>query len=167
MSWAEKTMTAFERSGLDMSVYIPDTALWPLIKRTEEADSMDAYVVAREEEGIGVLSGAWLGGQRGVLICQSSGLANTFNALAQLSEPGGIPFVGVVSRRGSLGEHNPAQIPAGYSMPALLDTMDVRNETLDRSSDVEADVEMAVKTAFSTQEPFVLLVESWIMGDDE
>lgn len=84
--------------------------------------------VAGEESAVNLLSGNWLGGDRGALIYQSSGLANTFNALESASVPWGLPFVGVVSRRGGIGEHNRAQIAGGYNMDAMLDEIGVRNQ---------------------------------------
>ena len=130
-----------------------------------EADpDLESVLVTREEEAVGVLSGAWLGGRRGGLICQSSGLANTFNALASLSMPARIPFLGIVTRRGDLGEFNLAQVPAGYNLPRILDSMGIRNRTLGPGDDIEQVVSMAGMSAFETQTPYILLVDSTVTG---
>jgi len=167
MTWDEEVTSAFKDNGIDFVAYLPDSVLSPLINRIEDDDWFDAHLVTREEEAIGLLSGVWLGGRRGALICQSSGLANTFNGLAGLSSAWGFPFIGIISRRGNLGEHNRAQIPAGYPMPDLLDTIGVRNAVIDKSRDLKQCTELGIDTAFSTEEPFVLLLGNTTTGGKE
>ncbi|MFB6169563.1 MAG: hypothetical protein ABEJ06_00295 [Haloarculaceae archaeon] len=164
MAWIDDALAGLQASDVDTVAHLPDSVVGPLIERLVEDDRMETVLVSREEEAIGVLSGAWLGGRRGALVCQTSGLANTFNALGSLSKPWGLPFVGLVDRRGGLGEHNLAQTPAGYGMPDLLDTIGIRNHTLHEGVDVETYVEMAAETAFSTQEPYILLLEPTLTG---
>lgn len=164
MSWERAALAGLRAHDVDVVAYIPDSVLADLVDLVEAADDVTAVRVSREEEGAAVLSGAWLGGRRGALVCQSSGLANTFNALGSHLKPAGVPFVGLVTRRGGLGDHNYAQVPAGYNMPRLLDDMGVRNHGLDDGSDVERVVEMAAETAFSTNDPYVLLLEPTLTG---
>lgn len=164
MTWYEEVTRALRDRGVDVVAYLPDSVVAPLIEEVEGDEYFETVPVAREEEAVAVLSGAWLGGRRGALVCQTSGLANTFNALGSLSKPWGLPFVGVVSRRGDLGEHNLAQVPAGYGMPRLLDTIGIRNRRLDDGDDVGRVVRLAAETAFSTEEPYVLLAESTLTG---
>lgn len=164
MAWYDKAQHGLGAADVDLVAYLPDSVVGPLIELAEADETMDTVSVTREEAAVGVLSGAWLGGRRGALICQTSGLANTFNALGSLSKPWGLPFVGIVDRRGSIGEFNPAQVPGGYGMPDLLDTIGIRNHCLHDGHDVAEYVEMAAETAFSTQEPYVLLVEPTLTG---
>lgn len=164
MAWESQITTALERNGVELVTYIPDSTIWPLVEETKNQDEFETYLVSREEEAVGVLSGGWLGGRPGALVCQTSGLSNTFNALGSLSKPWGLPFVGIVSRRGDLGEHNLAQVPAGYAMPELLDNIGIRNHQIDDSADVDSVVDMACKTAFQTEEPYILLLETTLTG---
>ena len=164
MSWHEETARALREGGVDVVAHIPDSIVAPLIEDASADEHFETVPVAREEEAVALLSGAWLGGRRGALVCQSSGLANTFNALASLSMPWGLPFVGIVSRRGDVGEFNGAQVPAGYAMPRLLDDLGIRNRCLDGSEDVADVVGGVVRTAFHTEEPYVLLVETSLTG---
>jgi sulfopyruvate decarboxylase alpha subunit len=164
MAWEADVLSVLKENSISLVVYLPDTALGGIIEAVEEDDWFTAVNVAREEEAIGVLSGGWLGGQRGALLVQSSGLANTLNAIGSLSKPARIPFLGLVSRRGDLGEFNLAQVPFGYNMPALLDTMGIRNHSLAETDTVARDVDMAAKSAFSTEEPYVVMLESTLIG---
>lgn len=164
MAWERDVLESLKRHDVDVIAYLPDSILAPLVDRVESDDDLEAVRVPREEAGVAVLSGAWLGGRRGALLCQSSGLANCFNALGSHVKPAGLPFVGIVTRRGGLGDHNRAQIPAGYNLPRLLDDLGVRNRPVDRPDDVGDVVDRATETAFSTADPFVLLLEPTLTG---
>lgn len=167
MSWADDAFAAIEEQDIETVTYLPDSVVAPLIELVEAADGIQAIRVSREEEAVAILSGAWLAGQRGALVCQSSGLANCFNVLGSHVKPAGIPFVGLVTRRGALGDHNMAQIPAGYPLPRMLDDMGVRNFSLDGSLDVKQCVEMAIETSYSAEDPYILLLESTLTGGRE
>lgn len=162
--WQGAVRSGLHDGEIDVVAHIPDTMTAGLIDSIEEDEEVESLLVTREEEAIGVLSGNWLGGRRGTLICQSSGLANTFNALASLSIPARIPFLGIVTRRGDLGEFNLAQVPAGYNLPDVLDTFGIRNRTLAKKDDIRETVYMATMTAFETQTPYVLFLDPTLTG---
>lgn len=166
MSWERQIASALEANDIELVAHVPDGALAGLIEFVEADEAFTTVRVNREEEAVGVLAGGWLGGRRGALLCQSSGLATSINALASLALPARIPFLGVVSRRGDLGEFNLAQVPFGYAMPGLLDDLGVRNHRLGAVGDAEVErlADMAAKTAFSTEEPYLLLVEPTLTG---
>lgn len=167
MSWEAEVIAGLRQQEIDFVAQLPDSILDGLIRDVETAEDFDTVRVAREEEAVNLLSGVWLGGRKGALICQSSGLANTFNALGSHAKPAGLPFLGIVTRRGDLGDHNRAQVPAGYGLPKLLEAVGIRYNHLDETTDVEKRVGMAAETAFSTQEPYMLLVERTLTGGKE
>lgn len=159
MPWEQSVIEALKRNDVEFVAYIPDSALADLVERITADEFFDTTLVSREEEAVGVLSGAWLGGRRGALVCQSSGLANTFNALGSLSKPTRLPFLGLVTRRGDLDDHNLAHAAAEYPMPRLLDDIGVRNHLVSSGDDAGEYVDMAARTSFSQEEPYVLLLE--------
>jgi len=162
--WQREIHSGLREAGVDVIAHLPDSMTDELIDSIRTDDEMEDVLITREEEGVGILSGNWLGGRRGALICQSSGLANTFNALASLSIPARLPFIGIVTRRGALGEFNLAQVPAGYNLPRILDDMGIRNRTLGPGDDIEEVVYMAAISAFSTQTPYIVLIDSTLTG---
>jgi sulfopyruvate decarboxylase TPP-binding subunit len=81
--------------------------------------------------------------------------------------PARLPFLGIVTRRGDLGEFNLAQVTSGYNMPELLDDVNVRNHSVHDEDNVEERVRMAATTAFSTETPYVLLMETTVTGYKE
>lgn len=161
MDWATAAVEGLARAEVDLVVHLPDSAVDPVL---EAAADVETTLVSREEEAVGVLAGAWVGGRRGALVCQSSGLANAFNALGSLAVPARTPFVGLVSRRGDLGEFNAAQVPTGYGMPEMLDALGVRNHVVERPEEVGRRTQMAAESAFSTRTPYVVLLDSTVTG---
>lgn len=164
MTWEDETVEALSQNEIDTIAYLPDSILDGLIDLVIDDTSFRTIRVAREEEAVSLLSGVWLGGGRGALICQSSGLANTFNALGSHAKPARLPFLGLVSRRGNLGEHNYAQVPAGYGLPGMLKAVGVRYQQLEADLNVGVRVGMAAETSFAVEEPYVLLLERTLTG---
>src|SRR5690606_15903005 len=52
--------------------YVPDAGHSELIKLCQATEQMATISLTTEEEGVSMLAGAWLGGERGVLLMQSS-----------------------------------------------------------------------------------------------
>ncbi|WP_458190791.1 thiamine pyrophosphate-binding protein [Haladaptatus sp. NG-WS-4] len=163
-AWVADSVEALKRADVEFVAYLPDSKIAPLIEAVEADPEFETVLVEREETAVGILAGAWVGGRRGALLCQSSGLANSINAIASLTIPARIPFLGIVTRRGNLGEFNIAQVPGGYNLDRILDDLGVRNTVLSSTTDVEQSVQMAGETAFATKSPYIVLLEQTITG---
>lgn len=163
MTWEENVISGLKETGVSVVAHIPDSKTARLINEIERDDAFTAISVTREEEAVCIASGAYLANERGAVICQSSGMANTFNALASLNRPARLPFISIVTRRGNLGEFNLAQVPGGYGMPFLLNALGIRNHCLSApnltGAAIETYVTKAAETAFWTELPYVLLLE--------
>jgi sulfopyruvate decarboxylase subunit alpha len=111
------------RNGIQLFATVPDDIVSQVLEQLSGDRECRVITVCREEEGFGLLSGAFLAGRRGALIMQNSGLGNCVDTLASLNVAGRIPVVLVISHRGHLGEFNPAQVPMGQR---ILDALDIR-----------------------------------------
>lgn len=110
--WPDQIFEKLREADIRHVAYVPDAGHSRLIHLCHEASEMTATVLTTEEEGIGLLAGAWLGGERGVLLMQSSGVGNCINTLS-LSKICGFPLLMLVTMRGEWGEINPWQVPMG------------------------------------------------------
>ena len=164
MTWTEIVFAALKAHRLEVVCHVPDTVLAPLIARTEGDPFFTVVPLTREEEGIGVLTGAYLGGRRGLLMMQVSGLGNSVNGLASLAIPYQIPFLMLVSQRGELGEFNPAQVAMGRAARPVLDALDIPHFTLRSVNRVATLVEGALKTAYAAQRPVALFLSTEMVG---
>ena len=127
--WSQIAYRALRAAGVTVAAYVPDIVLAPLIAQLDGDPAVRAVSCTREEEAVGVLAGAALGGQRGVLLMQSSGLGNSINALTSLIEPYRFPLLALISPRGELGEWNPSQVPMGRVLRPMLDLVGIQHLT--------------------------------------
>jgi sulfopyruvate decarboxylase subunit alpha len=163
-SWARTVLDAFRAEDVANLVFLPDTVMGRLLALAEEDPFFRLVGVHREEEAVGILTGLFLGGQRGAMLIQSSGLGNTLNALGSLAMAYRIPFPLLVSLRGELGEFNPAQLHMGRAVPGCLDALTIRHVTLRCETDMDTIVTGALKTCFTAEEPFGVLLSAQLTG---
>ncbi len=106
----------------DFFVSVPCKLLANMIARLQNAqDENIIYTpVSREEEGIGLMAGAWLAGRTPAMFMQNSGFGNSVNAILSLLHFYRIPVLLVMSHRGSPGEPIEAQRPMGDAIRGLM-----------------------------------------------
>ena len=147
-----------KRAGIDFVASVPCVNLDRLIAITA-ADQKIAHVpVTREEEGVGICAGAYLGGKRPALMMQNSGLGNSINALASLNSLYKIPLLLIISHRGGEGEPIAGQVPMGRLTPKLLDAMEIPRFAPD-PSEAEMVVARAADLAWAAGTPTAVLLE--------
>jgi sulfopyruvate decarboxylase alpha subunit len=162
--WARSILEVFRADGIRNLVFLPDTVMGRLLALAEEDAFFRLVGVHREEEAVGILTGLFLGGERGAMLVQSSGLGNTLNALGSLAMAYRIPFPMLVSLRGELGEFNPAQLHMGRAVPGCLDALTIRHVTLRSETDLDTILSGALKTCFTAEEPFGILLSAQLTG---
>jgi sulfopyruvate decarboxylase TPP-binding subunit len=116
-SWHEIVLNTLKRNDVRLVPYVPDRVLTALIKNLHADPFFNVFPTAREEEAVGIVSGAWMGGMRGAMLMQTSGFATLANVLASLVVPSQIPLIMFVSERGTLGEFNLGQSQITGSQP--------------------------------------------------
>lgn len=73
-SVAESFHRALRTAGVDFAVYVPDSLLDPIERLLDDDAEVQTVVCAREDEGIAMAMGAYLGGKLPVALMESSGL---------------------------------------------------------------------------------------------
>ena len=162
-TWPDDVFEALERLDVRQVAYVPDAGHSRLITRCREADGMIAVPLTTEEEGIALLAGAWLGGQRGVLLMQSSGLGNCINMLA-LTRVCRFPLLILVTMRGEAGEANPWQVPMGSISADVLRLSAVDVHVADAPGRVAPLVDEAGRAVFDTSSAAAVLIAQHVIG---
>jgi sulfopyruvate decarboxylase subunit alpha len=111
--------------GIGLVTSVPCINLRELLELIRSDHGIEHLAVTREEEGIGICAGAYLGGKRAAILMQNSGLGNSINALASLDLLYGIPLLMIISHRGVEGEQVSAQVPMGELTVPLLEAMGI------------------------------------------
>ena len=104
--WSTDVFAAAKAREITTVATIPDGGLSRFLQMCQDDDATNVVTLTTEEEGIGITSGLWLGGQRGMIAMQSSGVGNCINALG-LPTALGAPCLMMVTMRGQWGEFNP------------------------------------------------------------
>jgi sulfopyruvate decarboxylase alpha subunit len=162
-SWPEDIFSTLQRFDVRQVAYVPDAGHSQLIERVLGAASMRAVPLTTEEEGVALLAGAWAGGQRGVLLMQSSGVGNCINMLS-LTQVFRFPFLALVTMRGEWGEFNPWQVPMGSSTQGVLELSGIRVLRASDPGEVRDVVEAAAGQAYNACTPTAVLLSQRLIG---
>jgi sulfopyruvate decarboxylase alpha subunit len=162
-SWPEDIFAILQRFDVRQVPYVPDAGHSQLIARVLSEPSMRGIPLTTEEEGVALLLGAWAGGQRGVLLMQSSGVGNCINMLS-LTQIFRFPFLTLVTMRGEWGEFNPWQVPMGTSTQGVLELVGVRVLRASQPVEVREVVEAAANQAYNACTPTAVLLSQRLIG---
>ena len=150
-TWDETIVRVLKRNEIRLVTYVPDKVLAPLIRRVHADDYFTVICPAREEEAIGIVSGAYMAGLRGILLMQTSGFATLANVLASLTVPSQIPMLMLISERGTLGDFQLGQVVVCGTMRPILRSLNIEHYAIERQDDVEFIADRMIKQAFATQ----------------
>jgi len=163
-TWYGILQQTLKRNEVRLVPYVPDRVLTTLIKNLHADPYFTTFPTAREEEAVGIVSGAWMGGRRGALLMQTSGFATLANVLASLAVPYQIPLIMFVSERGTLGEFNYGQALVCRTMRPVLDSLALEHHTITRLDELEFIVDRSIKQAVTTQAPVALILNPLLTG---
>src|ERR1700726_1840003 len=157
-SWHGIVLQTLKRNDIRLVPYVPDRVLTTLIRNLHADPFFTTFPTAREEEAVGIVSGAWMGGTKGAVLMQTSGFATLANVLASLAIPYQIPLIMFVSERGTLGEFNYGQSLVCRTMRPVLDSLAMEHHTATRLDEFEFIVGRSIKQAITTQAPVALIL---------
>ena len=163
-AWHDIVVDTLKANDVRLAVYVPDKVLIPLIERVHADPFFRAFTATREEEGLGICAGAWMGGMRSVLMMQTSGFGNVPNALASLAVAYQIPVVLLISERGSLGEFNAGQVWSSRVVAPVCTALGVTHHSIERIDDVAFVLDRSIKQAVATQMPAALVLSPLLTG---
>jgi sulfopyruvate decarboxylase alpha subunit len=163
-TWHDIVLAGLKSNNVKLVVYVPDRVFTPLIKAIHDDPYFITFAATREEEAIGIVSGAWMAGMRGAVLMQTSGFATIPNALASLVVPSQIPALIFVSERGTLGEFNLGQAMVCKTMRPVLDALGVETHTITRIDELAFIIDRSIKQAVATLAPVTFILSPLLTG---
>lgn len=147
---------------------VPCSFLTPIINRVIGDPALGYVGATSEGEAVAVAAGAWLAGQKTVVMCQNSGLGNAVNPLTSLSFPFRIPTLLVVTWRGQPGiGDEPQHELMGRITGGLLDTMGIPHRPFPAVvEDVEPILALAEAEMARSELPFGLVMAKDTVRDE-
>jgi sulfopyruvate decarboxylase alpha subunit len=161
--WCDEVHRVFRRHAVRQVGYVPDAGQSTLITALDADPDIRAVSLTSEQEGIGLVAGAALGGQRATLLMQASGLGNCINNLGMV-EVCRFPLFMLITMRGEFAEFNPWQCPMGKRTEDLLRLLGILGYRADDAGEIGELVDSALELTFHTNEPTAVLISQRVLG---
>src|SRR5262244_567346 len=161
--WPDEVFRVLKAARVAHMSYVPDAGHARLIQLFDADSAVTTNVLTTEEEGIAIAAGAWLGGQRSVLLMQSSGVGNCINMLS-LATVGRFPLLMLVTMRGEWAEFNPWQVPMGTGTAAALAAVGVHSLRAETPEQLVETVASAAALAYEADQQIAVLIAQRLLG---
>jgi sulfopyruvate decarboxylase alpha subunit len=163
LDWPIELYRVLKQHDVRQMSYVPDAGHARLIELFRADSDVVANVLTTEEEGVAIAAGAWLGGQRSVMLVQSSGVGNCINMLS-LSAIARFPLLLLVTMRGEWAEFNPWQAPMGRATEPALAAIGVRAMRADTPEDLVKTVDSAATLAYGADQQVAVIIAQRLLG---
>jgi sulfopyruvate decarboxylase alpha subunit len=162
-AWPTELYRVLKDADVRQMAYVPDAGHTALINLFLADREVTSTVLTTEEEGVAIAAGAWLGGQRSVLLMQSSGVGNCINMLS-LPVIGRFPLLMLVTMRGEWAEFNPWQVPMSRATQPALEAIGLRVLRAEEPAALVETVEAAATAAYAAGQQIAVLIGQRLLG---
>ncbi|MDH3207243.1 MAG: thiamine pyrophosphate-binding protein, partial [Gemmatimonadota bacterium] len=168
---AESFITRAFKSGFHLYSGVPCSYLTPFINYVLDHPELTYIGAANEGDAIAMVAGSEIGGLRGVVMHQNSGLGNSLNPLTSLTHTFRIPLLLITTLRGEPGgpEDEPQHELMGAITTPLLELLDIPWEYFpEETEQIDPCLERAVAHMNEHGRPYALVmrkgtVEPWTL----
>ena len=157
---------ALKDTGVRIVSALPETWLVHLIRMAEEDAEMTLVRLAKEEEGVGISTGAHLAGVKSAMLMQNHGFLAAINGIVSCGQLYRIPLLMLISQRGSFGEKDPWQCEGGGVTEHVLEALRIPYDRLESPDHVGKRIAKAQTLAYSASRPVALLLCRDLMWED-
>ena len=153
---ARQILAGLKEAGINLVASVPDINFLQVINLLYEDKEITHVPVGREEEGIGVCTGAHLAGKQTAILMQNGGLMNSCNGLTTTALQFGIPILLLIYYAGDMGDN--AFHMLGLNTEPVLQGLGIKYTVMRDPAKVKQDIAGAVIAAQSSKRPVALLV---------
>ena len=142
---------------------VPCKQLAGVIEEIDQREEIYHIPSNKEDEGMGLCAGAYLGGTRPAIIMQNTALGVTINALTTLIQFYRMPLPMLISYRGELGEPGACQVVMAVHTKALLSPLNIPTYHFHRQKDADELDDILIYT-FMCNKPVAILTDASFWG---
>lgn len=142
---------------------VPCKQLAGVIDEIENCPDIFHIPSNKEDEGMGLCAGAFMGGKRPAIIMQNTAIGVTINTLATLIQYYRLPLPMIISYRGELGEPVACQVEMAVHTKALLAQLAIPTYHFHAPSDVD-ELDKILKYTFMCNKPVAVLTDASFWG---
>ena len=150
-------------AGIGLVTTVPCKQLAGVIAEVDSHPDLHHIPANKEDEGMGICAGAWMGGTRAAIIMQNTAIGVTINTLATLIQFYRMPLPMLISYRGELREPVACQVEMAVHTKALLGQLNIPTYHFHRQADVEEFPEI-LKYTFMCNKPVAILTDANFWG---
>jgi sulfopyruvate decarboxylase subunit alpha len=149
----------FVRNKIEFVTTVPCKQLAGVIAEIDQTESIYHIPSNKEDEGMGLCAGAYMGGKRPAIIMQNTAIGVTINTLATLIQYYNIPLPMLISYRGEIGEPVACQVEMAVHTKALLAQMSIPTYHFHKAEDA-AELDSILKYTFMAKKPVAILSDA-------
>ena len=163
MSISKKIVEDLVQNDVSFVTTVPCKQLAGVIDEVESCDSIFHIPCNKEDEGIGLCAGAFMGGKRPAIIMQNTAIGVTINTIVTLTQFYRMPLPMLISYRGELGEPVACQVEMAVHTKPLLAQLNIPTYHFHKEQDVE-ELDRILKYTFMCNKPVAILTDATFWG---
>jgi len=163
MSIHKKIVDDFVANDVKFITTVPCKQLAGVIDEVEAHPDIHHVPSNKEDEGMGLCAGAFMGGKRPAIIMQNTAIGVTLNTLATLTQFYRMPLPMLISYRGELREPVACQVEMAVHTKALLNQFHIPTYHFHKESDAD-ELDAILKYTFMCNKPVAILTDASFWG---
>lgn len=163
MNISRKIVDDFVANGVSFLTTVPCKQLAGVIEAVEAHPGILHVPANKEDEGMGLCAGAWMGGRRSAIVMQNTAIGVTINTLVTLIQYYRMPLPMLISYRGELREPVACQVEMAVHTKALLAQLLIPTYHFHRESDA-AEFDAILKYTYMCNKPVAILTDASFWG---
>ena len=165
MKISQQIISNLKKGGADFFLSVPCKLLANMITILEADNDIYYSAIPREEEGMGICAGAYLGNKLPCIMMQNTGLGNSVNSIVSLLQLYQMPVVFLISYRGTPGEPVGAQGGMAKVTEEILQTLRIPMLHCSSENDLEK-ISSFTAHAKVIENPVAILCDFNLMKED-
>lgn len=155
-------LDGLKEAGINFIATLPDINLRNLLRLVEVDGNIIHVPLCREEEGIGICTGAYLVGKKCALIMQNGGLYNSVNGIVSTLLHYHIPLLLLIYYAGDVGDQSFST--TGAMTEPILDALGIRTYILREPGEAKALIRRTQILAHDSKHPVAILLTKDVLG---
>ena len=159
MSVEGRILADLVRNKVEFITSVPCKQLAGLIEKIDNCKDIYHIPSNKEDEGMGLCAGSFMGGKRAAIIMQNTAIGVTVNTLVTLTQYYRMPLPMLISYRGELGEPVACQVEMAVHTKALLAQLNIPTYHFHKENDAD-ELDSILKYTFMCNKPVAILTDA-------
>ncbi len=155
-------LESMKEAGINFVTSLPDFNIARLIELVDGDQDIKHVPLCREEEGIGLCTGAYMGGKTTAVIMQNGGFLNSCNGITTTALNFNIPMLLMIYYAGDIGDEGFSTL--GSVTEPVLNSLGIRYFLLRKMDEIKNTIKGAMTLATDSRRPVAVLLTKDVLG---